>query len=427
MSGLGERRRVEWNHQVESLSDELRLWASEAEKDGPLEKNHSQVRSIVIMLQSFAEEAGVRTREATCSIGDLQDIILDLHHVWDFFRSKLTLRFVEWSKDFLVAADEFAWACYRPAVEIGSVRGDPTIAIEPPLVFLNRSRTPFAQLRGSEFLQFGMSSEEGRTWQREIPFPMIGIPWYTTHYVPDLLYVAHEVGHHIEDRFDLDDALRQRIADAGVSAEWLDWSGEVFADVYGCIAAGEAYAVTLFDALMSTGAGVDTEKYPPAPLRARVCLAAVESIRGPAVAAEVASQWPEPWPEAAISCEAEKVVNALLADPYEALNGYTLDALLGLGSQDFENIYEAGTLLLRGITPSFLQDVRAMIAAAALAFHRDPDKFDEQGAGDKALCKVRSLVRHGVRAGANAAEQAQAQAVGRALFHAVAEQRSERG
>ncbi|WP_322781111.1 hypothetical protein [Frankia sp. Cas4] len=426
MSRLDERRRVEWKHQVESLSNELCLWEQEAMEGRPLEKHHSQVRSIVTMLQAFAEEAGVQMQDATCSIDDRQDIILDLHHAWDFFRSKLTLRFVEWTRDFLTVADEFAWACFRPAVEVGSVRGDPTIAIEPPLVFLNRSRTPFAQLRGSEFLQFGMSSEEGRRWQREIPFPMIGIPWYTTRHVPDLLYVAHEVGHHVEDRFDLGDALSERIASAGVSADWLDWSGEVFADIYGCLSVGEAYAVTLFDAILNAGMGVGTAKYPPAPLRARVCLAAVEQIRGPAVAAGVASHWPEPWPEAAISCEAEKVVNALLADPYEALNGHTLYGRLGLGFQDFEKIHDAGTLLLRGTTPSFLRDVRAIIAAAALAFHRDPDKFDEQGAGDKALCKVRSLVQHGTRARAKTAEQERAQAVGRALFHAVTEQRSGR-
>ena len=41
-------------------------------------------------------------------------MILDVHRIWEFFRSKLSQRYVDWFRPFLIAADEFVWDCYTP-------------------------------------------------------------------------------------------------------------------------------------------------------------------------------------------------------------------------------------------------------------------------------------------------------------------------
>ena len=46
---------------------------------------------------------------------DVELMILELHRIWEFFRAKFALRYVDWFAGHLAAADELAWRCYAPA------------------------------------------------------------------------------------------------------------------------------------------------------------------------------------------------------------------------------------------------------------------------------------------------------------------------
>lgn len=69
---------------------------------------------------------------------ELELDILEVHRIWEFFRSKLVLRSIDWFNPYLVAADEFAWACYEVAqknLKEGHITKNERK--EPPLVFFN--------------------------------------------------------------------------------------------------------------------------------------------------------------------------------------------------------------------------------------------------------------------------------------------------
>jgi hypothetical protein len=364
-----------------------------------LEKHQTQIESVVTML---GEALRTVTEDSTAADPER---ILDLHHVWDFFRVKLTLRYIAPIRGFLDAADELAWATYHPAIR--SANSGRRIPREPPLVFLDRGATPFASARGSSYrdlLPRGVRTRTGAEAASELPFPVIGMPWYLTGHLPGVLLAAHEVGHHIEDDCALTKALGERLSATGLPParqdQWKPWLGEVFADVVASITCGEAYPTVLIDALASTPAeGAGMEKYPPPTVRARVCLDAISLIglpSDPQLAVD-GRQLGEPDNAEA---EAQAVVTALLSAPYSEIGGHTLASILT--SPEVVSVGKSATRLLAGLD-SNLVDVRAVLSAASLAFARDPQKYDQRFVGRRAIEEVLALRPDGPRLSADAA------------------------
>ena len=221
--GYSERRQAELRHARDSLRTEWQYWRNEAARpaavDGqaPLEKHKTQIESVVTHAQR-----GPRCQYEDPS-SELSERILDLHHVWDFYRSKLALRYVVPVRGFLDVADELAWTVYNRAVQVAELPG--RVMREPPLVFLDRGAVPFASARGSSYrdlLPRDVRTRAGADAASILPFPVIGVPWYLTGHLPGVLLVAHEVGHHIEDDCALDDrTFRTRLSAVGLSAPQL--------------------------------------------------------------------------------------------------------------------------------------------------------------------------------------------------------------
>src|SRR4051812_1587093 len=97
---------------LESLPRDLAQWADAANAP-PLDKHASQVTAVVSQLTSALDELRLRLQQ-TPSTTKLVQAVLDYHHVWDFFRSKLALRFIPWYQPFIAAADDLAWAAWHP-------------------------------------------------------------------------------------------------------------------------------------------------------------------------------------------------------------------------------------------------------------------------------------------------------------------------
>ncbi|WP_406405091.1 hypothetical protein OH805_38300 [Streptomyces sp. NBC_00879] len=386
------RREAELRHGLASLTEELDEWKKAAKDQAFLEKHQSQVTRATRVINAAVEHLSAPTGQHTST----PELVLDLHHVWDFFRSKLILRQNPRYRTFLGVADELAWALYKAVREAAA----PHLRLtEPPLTFLNRHPVPFAAARDSSFEDLLPSGRQrtlgGRRAADHLPFPVVGIPWSASQHLPALLSVAHETGHHIEDDFQLQHTLRTHMRDgAGLpcdrTAEWERWLGEVFADACATLACGTAYIWTLTDALAAagTGAGTGSGDYPPPRLRVLACLAALPpGDLGPLP--EVPGS-PGPY-----DSEAAAVVRALIDTGLEELGGKSLASLLALRKP--QSLPSACDFLRTDKMLSRRRDVPGVLAAATLVFVDDPAHYDTKKVGERAFNEVLELVPKGPR------------------------------
>ncbi len=390
LSSYSDRRLVESKHQLGSLRIELEEWRAVAAPGGALEKHHSQVASLAHHLTIFATEVENRIAgDPGISTSHREKLIMDSHAVWDYFRSKLFPRFVPWHRVFLQAADEFTWACYRPAFRTRSTGPGRPIPKGPPLVFLNRAEVPFAQARGGQFTVPNLQAVKEGQWSSFLPFPLIGLPWFAIQHLPILLHVAHEVGHHIEDDLNLTESLQECVAMAGVRESWQRWIGEVFADVCGCLFSGEAYVGVLLDALAARADTCGMGTYPQAQLRLQVCIAVLDRTGFGRQADRLQAEWKERWPGEDPGTEAVNLVETLLSREFDELPRRTL--VDSLGCPQLSDLAGPADNLLRN-QQTGLTDPRAVVAAAGLAFRRSPLSFDDAEVGPAAVAEVRSLM-----------------------------------
>lgn len=414
------RRDHEIRHVLVDFRAELDEWDSTVVDNGPLHKHRSQVKGAVGVLRAALES--VECMPAQDRSERAAEILLDLHHLWDFFRGKLLIRHLPRYKTLLDVTDELAWSLYNPARTAAGASGA-RFPKEPPLTFLSRRPVPFATSRGSDFeplLAFGRQRTfDGRTAASHLPFPLIGIPWSCGRHIPAILAVAHETGHHIEDDFHLTPTLESRLAQrSGLTpqrlTDWSRWLGETFADICATAACGAAYLWTLTDALGPAEAHGDTrsETYPPARLRALVCRAALPPGTNSFLP-------PLPGEPDASDTEAEAVVTALTAEGLDELGGRTPQRLFGLRRP--QTLPLTVDRLLNAV-PSGRGDVPGVLAAATLAFMKEPDAYVEREIGERALDEVLALVAQGPRAGTdhNTTHAHRDTASGRALFEALA-------
>ncbi|MFF7309175.1 hypothetical protein [Streptomyces sp. NPDC008137] len=393
------RREAEVRALLTGLEAELADWKQAARERGPLEKHQSQIESAVRVVTGALDR--LKALPAPERHAKAPELVLDLHHLWDFFRTKLAVRHIPRCRRILDVADELAWAVYDP---VRQAAADRLALREPPLTFPSRHPVPFATARGSDFEELLPSGRQrtlaGRRATRHLPFPVIGIPWSAGHHLPSLLAVAHETGHHIEDDFGLAEPLRTRLRErAGLPADrvavWEQWLGEVFADVCGALACGAAYLWTLADALAADpDADGGLRDYPPPRLRLLVCRSALAGPGTSTLPLLPGTAGPD-------DVEAPAVVRALVGDAFEELGGATLASLVGLRRP--AELEEARLRLCAGLR-SGRSDVPGVLAAATLAFVGDPDEYDRKSLGERALREVLSLVPQERRA-ASAAEQ----------------------
>jgi hypothetical protein len=167
-----------------------------------------------------------------------------LRRVWGFFREKFDQRDDPQLEPVLAAADEVVWSCHRTVLAraelAGIVRRHPA-----PLPYIEPYYSPEAF--PAELVPAGLRSEVDVDFAREhlnrLPIPVVRLtpacvsaPWW-------LVYLGHEVGHHVQYGL-LDDmelvgrfrqGVEQTVIEAGGSAadgeRWGRWSREVFADV----------------------------------------------------------------------------------------------------------------------------------------------------------------------------------------------------
>lgn len=263
-------------NQKHQLEDEFRHWRARTAKD-PVEapdrprhlpEHHSQVARITAQLERLLQSVATESPADGSVDGSDGDGRIEraranrravhrVHILWDFFRRKLALRDTPTHRDMLACADDFAWACFQPALEYAAARN--LIAVNaqrtPPLVYLADEQGPIMRGRDEGY---GILEARDlpvalihsfREVGRHLPVPIIGLPWHDAHRLPPILFVAHEVGHVLSDDLGWLEAVKRQIENSAIAAErresWLSWTDELCADAYGVLCGGDAYVAML--------------------------------------------------------------------------------------------------------------------------------------------------------------------------------------
>lgn len=305
-AALTHRKLADTQAKSKALRQQLEHWRGLSASGKLLEKHHSQVLRISAcldgLLDRIDEELNRNGMDIVAQGRAIEEKLLGAHTIWEFFRSKLAQRLDNTLRDHLCVCDEYAWDCYEPvrAKYVATVTNDAAAAAtasvsgfikEPPLTFLNGGWSPYAVSRDTEFEVERTASawslqKDFRAVIESLPVPLLGVPWFQVAYLPDVLVVAHEVGHIVEWDFDLGAELDEAVRASNVPPDrlvaWYAWRPEVFADLYGCMAGGVQFALAVVDFLALgnptpqsvTGWG----RYPPPWLRAQLLVSTLREL-----------------------------------------------------------------------------------------------------------------------------------------------------
>jgi hypothetical protein len=328
------------------------------------------------------------------------------------------LRYVPHFRDYLAAADEFAWACYRPVQEALVAGG--TLAKsevrEPALVCFSSVASPFSIPRGVSYLgELEGGSPRDRITRQivlSLPIPIVAVPWYQIQHLPDALVLGHEVGHVVERDARLEEQVRQLITGAaagvperyGTSDDWRRWSSEAFADVYGALCGGPAFMSALSDFLLVPAArqAAGTGEYPPAGVRLALVLAALRAA-GPDGARSggggqdallaVEERWRQEGAEIRQVKEAPAVADAVAYSRHGQLGNQRLADLMPFSKEQLKATAKA----LLDSDPVTTRDTRVLMAAAAWAYADEPQRYQAADVPGQVLERVLEIADPGAR------------------------------
>jgi hypothetical protein len=423
---LSERKSVELRRKAWSLRAEFRYWREQSAPGQRLERHCSQIRRVTRQIAK-AQVAVLREVKAVSESGQivsdaqrLEEVVLELHRIWEFFRRKFALRHVPWFTTYLAAADDFAWACYEPpckrAVSSGAIR--PEAIRQPPLLFFSGADSPFAVSRGGTYFaevpEFdGPPIARFEDLLRDLPIPVIGIPWHQLSHIPDALVIGHEVGHNVLDDLGFEEELKRALMEA-VSLDrvgaWESWLHEVFADLYGILSAGPAFVGSLLDFLATDRDAVAEERvagpnwgtYPTVYLRALLAFATLRHLGFEAAADAAEEGWRREYiRHTSLEFEPDlpAVVAAVLGTRINALGDSTVSEIHRFTQADHRRAQDdAERILAQRMLGS--DDSRCLLAAARLAFETDPIQYEHVNATERILERLELGRENGARAGA---------------------------
>ena len=249
----GASRRRESELGLERLRGDVAGWLRRRRNADPRSQYASQLQAIESFVDGALDElstglcgvnASGRLIEVYSQCRTFDQRVVWLRRVWQFFKDKFDQRDDPELAPVLAAADEVVWSCYRQVVDRAQLAG---LVVEgpPPLPYIEPYLSPEAF--PAELVPAGLKTEIDLEFAREhlnrLPVPVVRLqescvsaPWW-------LVYIGHEVGHHVQYGLLADmglvaafrTAVETAVIGAGGSPEdaerWGRWSREVFADV----------------------------------------------------------------------------------------------------------------------------------------------------------------------------------------------------
>jgi hypothetical protein len=272
---IAARRSLDTKAVLANLTGELGRWKTLAQQTLPTHRSQIQAAhdTLEVLLTRLNDKPPKRAETFT-------RMVLSAHRVWDFYRTKFEQRTNAELELFLEIADQLAYDCFEPVTRL--------LKKVPPLVVLTGASQPYVQRRESPFSVEGVATQEGldalaTQATAQLPFPVVGLPWSQPAQLAGLSAVAHEIGHAVEDDVGCTPAL-QDVFSSQVerAADWKRWQRELFADMWGCLCCGPAFAFALADHLAPNPPWPEPidplSVYPPAWLRIRFAFRVLEKL-----------------------------------------------------------------------------------------------------------------------------------------------------
>lgn len=399
---LSERRAAARLRKLSSLEQEFGAWETDSGPRGDLRLHYSQIGRITGVLRplqaQLAQPGAAPGVASTLTDREIESAALELHRIWEFFRSKFAMRKVRWLRTYLDAVDDFALACYKPARDAAERAGQIGAGTlkEPPLLFFGGGWSPFAMSRDFPFEAEAVPGEPLRTQAfqqalRKLPVPVVGLPWFQVSHLPDAVVIGHEVGHLVEDDFGMRAANEALIAGAAQPSRrpaWAAWAGEIFGDFYGQLATGPAFVSGLAEALSGDPGWIAGQTprqgrwtdYPTTYLRMRFNFAMLRQLGFQAEAERLLAEWISVYGPVHAMGE----FDADTTEIARALDEMTVAAFGGKRLRDvisFQGLRDEADLALQrleaGAAPS-AGSVRALVAASRLYFDAAPAAYGAQ-------------------------------------------------
>jgi hypothetical protein len=364
---------------------------------------------------------------ASCEVGALYDSCRDydeaavwLERLWGFFRDKLDQRNDPVVGCLLKGADEIVWSCYHEVMDGAQRRRRRPVHGPAPLPFLAPEYSP-AAIESDRPLPPGLTlSVAPPGWDQEIddlvralPMGLLRLPPWCVTAPWWLVYIAHEVGHHVAADLSLHEHVRDSIVAAVTALEpaeasrWKAWADELFADFFSVLMVGPWAAWSVLEVERSTPANMlQPRRAYPAPLVRVAFLAAAAralEVEGEAVPAgfEVTSLT-EAYPTLRAHLMAiDAVIAALRKDLPNGLG--RLEELCRFDAREFkQSVKFWQARLQRRDLPSTVPTIHTgrHVAAAAVAAYADVVKLADPEKRVKEACGLAEITVKALQASA---------------------------
>jgi hypothetical protein len=245
---------------------------------------HEILKALDEALAALPVDGSIRVAYQACR--DVERKTTWTRHVWQYYAAKFDQREARDAdrRRAVQAADEAVWSCYAgaylslPEVERPAV----------PLPYLDSLYTPNAIPRdmAAVLRDRVISVPFLQAFLAELPLPVIGLPDVCSHAPWWLIYIGHEVGHHLqhdllpsaglveEFRAHLRAALNEAASKGtavppGAADKWGAWGQEVFADAFSAYSLGPRAAWAIAELVMGDDVTMlrEHDDYPPPAVR----------------------------------------------------------------------------------------------------------------------------------------------------------------
>ena len=268
---------AEWRR----LKRELGAWRERRVRADVLGQHRSQLDAAFTLVDRVLDELRVPIATLTgtgvtvagqCRVHDRR--LAWLGRLWAFFRERFDQRDDATLAPVLRGADEVVWSCHRePSVASASPGASPDDP--PPLPYVEPSLTPEVFPHGlvPGILRRDVDAPFLRLALEQLPFAVVCVPASCVTAPWWLVHLGHEVGHVIDARLVGHQARLALVEglglDARATADWAQWSGETFADMYAVLMHGQwaVWALAVADSHDEATMIARRNSYPPPAVR----------------------------------------------------------------------------------------------------------------------------------------------------------------
>lgn len=298
--------RCRWDRTREELrafKQDLNRWLVRRREQDTAQQYWSQLRALEACLQSAGAVLEEQIGRLNLSLpdGDLYQQclrrelqVLWLRRLWRFFRERFDQRDDDVMGPVLRAADEVVWSTWYPVMSRARLLGIPIQPLPVPLPYIEMECSAGAM--PADWVPEPLRRDAGSLCShlQKLPLSVIHLPVACLHAPWWLVFIGHEVGHHVQfglglvDSFSqlLEKTVRSPAAGGGTlfsakdAESWKDWALEVFADIFSIVAMGSSALWAIAEFVRKPPASMCTplNRYPPAAVRLELMVQAAERL-----------------------------------------------------------------------------------------------------------------------------------------------------